>query len=108
MDQDGRLCCHLVSHIDGYDKVANVSGRRETEQYRIIMSFSVKVSEAQMVKKKKKSACNAGNPGWIPGSGRYPGEGNDNPLQYSCLENEDPGGLQSIGSVSKSRTRLSG
>ena len=34
-------------------------------------------------------------------SGRLPGEGQDNPLQYSCLENpwiEDPGGLQSIGS----------
>ena len=28
-----------------------------------------------------------GDPGSIPGSGRFPGEGNDNPLQYSCLEN---------------------
>ena len=35
----------------------------------------------------KASACNAGDPGSIPGSGRYPGEGNGNPLQYSCLEN---------------------
>ena len=35
----------------------------------------------------KVSACNAGNPGLIPGSGRSPGEGNDNLLQYSCLEN---------------------
>ena len=35
----------------------------------------------------KESACNAGDPGWIPGSGRSPGEGNGNPLQYSCLEN---------------------
>ena len=35
----------------------------------------------------KESACNAGDPGSIPGSGRYPGEGNGNPLQYSCLEN---------------------
>ena len=34
----------------------------------------------------KVSACNAGNPGSIPGSGRSPGEGNSNPLQYSCLE----------------------
>ena len=30
---------------------------------------------------------NAGDPGSIPGLGRSPGEGNDNPLQYSCLEN---------------------
>ena len=35
----------------------------------------------------KESACNAGDPGSIPGSGRSPGEGNDNPLQYSCLKN---------------------
>ena len=34
-----------------------------------------------------KSACSAGDLGPIPGSGRYPGEGNGNPLQYSCLEN---------------------
>ena len=35
----------------------------------------------------KESACNAGNSGLIPGSGRSPGEGNGNPLQYLCLEN---------------------
>ena len=35
----------------------------------------------------KESACNAGDPGSIPGSGRSPGEGNGSPLQYSCLEN---------------------
>ena len=35
----------------------------------------------------KASACNMGDLGSIPGSGRFPGEGNGNPLQYSCLEN---------------------
>ena len=35
----------------------------------------------------KESACNAGDPGSIPGLGRSPGEGNGNPLQYSCLGN---------------------
>ena len=35
----------------------------------------------------KESTCNAGRLGLIPGSGRSPGEGNGNPLQYSCLEN---------------------
>ena len=35
----------------------------------------------------KAPACNAGDPGSIPGSGRSPGKGNGNPLQYSCLEN---------------------
>ena len=39
---------------------------------------------AQMV---KESACNAGDLGSIPGSGRSPGGGNGNPLQYSCLGN---------------------
>ena len=40
----------------------------------------------------KVSACNMGDQGSIPGSGRYPGEGNGNPLQYSCLENAMDGG----------------
>ena len=35
----------------------------------------------------KDFACNVGEPGSIPGSGRSPGEGNGNPLQYSCLGN---------------------
>jgi len=40
----------------------------------------------------KASAYNAGDVGSIPGSGRSPGEGNGNPLQYSCLENPMDGG----------------
>ena len=35
----------------------------------------------------KESACNAGDLGWIPGLGRFPGEWNDYPLQHSCLDN---------------------
>ena len=35
----------------------------------------------------KESACNAGDPALIPELGRFPGEGNEYPLQYSCLEN---------------------
>ena len=35
----------------------------------------------------KESACSAGDPGSIPGSGKSPGEGNGNLLPYSCLEN---------------------
>ena len=44
----------------------------------------------------KESACSTGDPGSIPGSGRSPGEGNGNPLQYSCLRipwTEGPGRL---------------
>ena len=40
----------------------------------------------------KESACNARNPGLMPGLGRSPGEGNGNPLQYPCLENPMDGG----------------
>ena len=48
------------------------------------------------------SACNAGDLGWIPELGRSPGEGNGNPIHYSCLENPMDGGapqaIQSRGS----------
>ena len=43
----------------------------------------------------KESACNAGDPGWIPGLGRVPGEGNGNPLHYSCQENSMDKGQKS-------------
>ncbi|CAI9150835.1 unnamed protein product [Rangifer tarandus platyrhynchus] len=51
----------------------------------------------------KESACNAGDLGSIPGSGRSLGEAHDNPLKYSCPENslsmrEEPGKVQSMGS----------
>ena len=57
----------------------------------------------------KASACTAGDLGSIPGSGRSPGEGNGNPLQYSCLENPMDGGAwwATVHRVAKSRTRLS-
>ena len=56
----------------------------------------------------KASASKAGDLGLIPGSGRYPGEGNGNPLQYSCLENPmDRGAWQAtVHGVTKSQTRL--
>ena len=40
----------------------------------------------------KNTPANTGDVGLIPGSGRSPGEGNGNPLQYSCLENPIDGG----------------
>ena len=40
----------------------------------------------------KEATYNEGDLGLIPGSGRFPGEGNGNPLQYSCLENPTDGG----------------
>ena len=57
----------------------------------------------------KESACSTGDPGSIPGSRRCPGEGNGNPLQYSCLENPmDRGVWQApIHRVAKSQIQLS-
>ena len=57
----------------------------------------------------KESAYNAGDPGLIPWSGRSPGEGNGNPLQYSCLENSTDRGdwRATVHGVAKSQTQLS-
>ena len=57
----------------------------------------------------KESARNAGDPGSIPGSGRASGEGNRNPLQYSCLENPMDRGAWwvAVHGVTKGRKRLS-
>ena len=57
----------------------------------------------------KASACNVGDLGSIPGSGRSPGEGNGNPLQYSCRENSMDRGVwwATVHGIAKSRTRLS-
>ena len=54
----------------------------------------------------KESVCNAGDPGSIPGSGRSPGRGHGNPLQYSGLENSVNRGawLATVHEVTKSRT----
>ena len=58
----------------------------------------------------KESACNVQDLGLIPGSGWSPGEGNGNPLQYSCQRipwTEEPGGLPSMASQRVNWTRLS-
>ena len=54
----------------------------------------------------KESACNAGDPGLIPGSERFPAEGHGNPLQYSCLENPMDRGAwwATVHRVAKSQT----
>ena len=57
----------------------------------------------------KESACNEGDLGLISGSGRSPGEGDGNPLQYSCLKNSMDRGawLATVHGIAKSRIQLS-
>ena len=57
----------------------------------------------------KESACSVGGQGLIPGSGRSPGKGNGNPLQYSCLGNPVDRGVvwATVHGWQKSQTRLS-
>ena len=52
----------------------------------------------------KASACNAGDLGLTPGSGRSPGEGNGNPFQCSCLENPREGGVDLWGGTESDKT----
>ena len=67
---------HRIFHVSSF-------GWSSFESF--IMKLIIRTSlVAQMV---KASTYNAGDPGSIPGAGRSPGEGNGNPLQYSCLEN---------------------
>ena len=83
-------------HLKGMTAVSPDFASSHTERTSLV---------AQMV---KASAYNAGDLGFIPGLGRWPGEGNGSPLQYSCLENPtDRGDWQAtVHGVIKSRTRL--
>ena len=69
-----------------------------------MMIWIWKMKEGGLARRCQQQAASAGDErdaGSIPGSGRAPGGGHDNPLQYTCLENEwteEPGMLQSMGS----------
>ena len=80
----------------------NVNTVKNVKQWELLYSLREKTTRV------KASACNAGDLGSIPGSGRSPGEGNGNPLQYSCLENPMDGGAwrATVHGVAKSETRL--
>ena len=67
------------------------------------------MSASPVAQMDKESTCNAGELGLIPGSGRSPGEGNCNPLEYSCLKNPVDRGTwwTTARGVEKSQTRLS-
>ena len=81
------ICCvaqelkhGLCNNLEGWDELGD--GREVQKGGGICIPSSFPGGSED-----KASACNAGDPGSIPGLGRSPGEGNGNPLQYSCLEN---------------------
>ena len=83
--------------------------RPKTFLMEIIITYSIIINIIICSSDGKESACNVGYLGLILGLGTYPGEGNSNPLQYSCLENSmDRGAWQATvhGHV-KSWTQLS-
>ena len=98
--QSDRLS-HKLSHLSSILLRANVSSLKIIYSPVIVLSCGSDGRE---------SACSAGDPGTIPGSGRSPEEGNGSPLQYSCLENsmERQAWWATIHGVAKSRTQLSG
>ena len=63
---------------------------------------------SSVVKNPPANAGDAGDESWIPGSGRWPGGRNGNPIQYSCLENSMDRGAwwATIHGVAKSQTQL--
>ena len=75
----------------------------------VIELESIKCWASLVAQKVKASACNVGDLSSIPGLGRYPGERNGNPLQYSCLENPMDGEAwwATVHGVAKSQTQLS-
>ena len=77
--------------------------------YIIYMGFTLGFPGGSMVEKPPANAGDAGEVSLIPGSGRSPGGGNGNPLQYSCLGNPMDRGAwwATVHGVTKSQTRLS-
>ena len=99
-------CNQLSPHTypNGYhqkDQVSNVARIR----WRLV-GISGDQGDLVVAQIGKASACNAEDLGLIPELGRFPGEGNGNPLQYSCLENSMDGGAWQVRvhGISKSQT----
>ena len=105
-------------HKCSHNKPSNINYRSEWDWHRSHNVTLVLILDIYSTKRvnlgfpggsdSKASTCNAGDLGSIPGSGRSPGEGNGNPLQYCCLENSMEGGAwwATVHGVAKSRTWL--
>ena len=84
--------------------------KKQRHKHREITMYKMGFQGGAVVKNPPANTGDARDMGLIPGSRRSPGEGNGNPLQYSCLEipgTEEPGGLMEFTGLQKSQTQLS-
>ena len=97
-EEPGRLGSMGLQRV-GHDLATKQQQQSSAHQYKLGFPGGSEV---------KASACNMGDPGSIPGSGRSTSEGNGNPLQYSCLENpmHREAWWATVHGVTKSWTRL--
>ena len=79
----------VLDHLKGMDTKIIKIEEKKCSTTGLLLCFALTSLVAQMV---EASAHSVGDSGSISGSGRSPGEGNGNPLQYSCLENPMDGG----------------
>ena len=78
------LSAHVHAHTDTHTHSWRLTLPTWAHYFKITLIFAMDVPDGSAG---KETACNAGDVGSIPGSGRSPGEGNGNPLQYCCLRN---------------------
>ena len=73
----GKMATQIILRLDYYPELSKSMALKKYDEKEVSLGSSGT----------EESACNAGDPGSIPGSGRSPGGGNGSPLQYCCLEN---------------------
>ena len=101
----GHIFNNYVEHNNQGDDISRIL---ESSAISVLIIFqSPMFLQSSGVSDGKASAYNTEDPGSIPGSGRSPGEGNGNPLQYFCLENPMDGGAwrAAVHRVAKSWTQ---
>ena len=97
---------NLIERVNTYKPLLNLSTKQSIYKTIIVeLIYKTSVPDGSVG---KESAGNVEDPGSIPGWGRSPGEGNGNPLQYSCLENSMDRGAcwAAVHGVAKSQKRL--
>ena len=104
-----RNCLGSVSHVKDFELAMYCSGKMLNDYWNMNDKNTFRLQNSSCVSEGKEPACNARNPGLMPGLGRSPGEAHDYPLQHSCLENSmDRGAWWAVAhGVAKSQTRLS-